>query len=394
MRSHTGYILVWGPNLYSKIDQLAAISCCMASITPTDASLTYPPISAQTFYRSLRTTIFSSTRQKYPVLKIPNEIISEIFVQFLATYPLCPAPTDSDSPTLLTQICSQWRQVALSTPQLWRAIVISGPGYARGEIQAAKDWLSRSGCCSLSVDIRVPPNILEQHRLGRRLLTALASRRAQLEHLAVAGTPTNPPLLNGPLPRLHHLNLHILPVNSSGSIELDSEAAPLLCSAVLFDWACRFAKLPWEQLTTLVLRSDSSETFCSILELTLNLVHCELDFDIYGITSNYAALPEVCLPRLRSLILNGPDENDDGRLLESLIAPELRSLTVSEQCFTILDVERLDLLSSFISKSACKLDQLSIIYSDRLSGPSIAMEDYYFEFSSIPNISASPRMRL
>ncbi|KAJ7705931.1 hypothetical protein B0H14DRAFT_2415857, partial [Mycena olivaceomarginata] len=53
-----------------------------------------------------------------PVLTLPNEIISEIFVQFLPVYPLSSPSTGPFSPTLLTQICRRWREIALTTPLL------------------------------------------------------------------------------------------------------------------------------------------------------------------------------------------------------------------------------------------------------------------------------------
>ncbi|KAF8170631.1 hypothetical protein K438DRAFT_1982512 [Mycena galopus ATCC 62051] len=59
---------------------------------------------------------------KCPVLALPDEILSEIFIHFLPTYPLCPPLTGSDSPTFLTHIYRKWRAVSLATPMLWRAI--------------------------------------------------------------------------------------------------------------------------------------------------------------------------------------------------------------------------------------------------------------------------------
>ncbi|KAJ7834594.1 hypothetical protein B0H13DRAFT_1467448, partial [Mycena leptocephala] len=56
---------------------------------------------------------------KYPVLTLPNEIVSEIFIHFLPIYPFCPPLTGILSPNLLTQICRRWREIALATPGLW-----------------------------------------------------------------------------------------------------------------------------------------------------------------------------------------------------------------------------------------------------------------------------------
>ncbi|KAJ7086305.1 hypothetical protein C8R43DRAFT_311955 [Mycena crocata] len=60
----------------------------------------------------------------YPVLTLPNEITSQIFIYFLAAYPRCPPFQGLLSPIILTHICHQWREIALSTPALWRAITL------------------------------------------------------------------------------------------------------------------------------------------------------------------------------------------------------------------------------------------------------------------------------
>jgi hypothetical protein len=63
---------------------------------------------------------------KYPVLTLPNEIISEIFIHLLPPCPLCPPITAIFSPTHLTHICRRWLEIALGTPELWRVISIFG----------------------------------------------------------------------------------------------------------------------------------------------------------------------------------------------------------------------------------------------------------------------------
>ncbi|KAJ6483104.1 hypothetical protein C8R45DRAFT_870994, partial [Mycena sanguinolenta] len=93
---------------------------------------------------------------KYPVLTLPNEIVSEIFVHFLPVYPDAPPLICIYSPTHLAQICRKWREVALATPALWRAIQLT-TGSAMPPIerpnQISEVWLGRSGSCALSIDI-------------------------------------------------------------------------------------------------------------------------------------------------------------------------------------------------------------------------------------------------
>ncbi|KAJ7128695.1 hypothetical protein C8R44DRAFT_94854 [Mycena epipterygia] len=58
----------------------------------------------------------------YPVLTLPNEIISEIIFQSLDSSERL--PSDPSSPLFLGHICRKWREIALSTPSLWSTIEI------------------------------------------------------------------------------------------------------------------------------------------------------------------------------------------------------------------------------------------------------------------------------
>ncbi|KAJ7720927.1 hypothetical protein B0H16DRAFT_1386558, partial [Mycena metata] len=55
----------------------------------------------------------------YPVLTLPNEIVSEIFIHFLPVYPKTPPMIGRSSPNVLGQICRRWREIAFGTPALW-----------------------------------------------------------------------------------------------------------------------------------------------------------------------------------------------------------------------------------------------------------------------------------
>ncbi|KAJ7209838.1 hypothetical protein C8J57DRAFT_1087325, partial [Mycena rebaudengoi] len=55
---------------------------------------------------------------KYPVLTLPPEILSRIFVFCLPT-DLYPRPSPKTAPLLVAQICGHWREIALETSELW-----------------------------------------------------------------------------------------------------------------------------------------------------------------------------------------------------------------------------------------------------------------------------------
>ncbi|KAJ7919611.1 hypothetical protein B0H13DRAFT_1606049, partial [Mycena leptocephala] len=54
----------------------------------------------------------------YPILTLPNEITSRIFVQCLPTHGRI-RPSPRKAPLILAQICRQWREIALSTSEMW-----------------------------------------------------------------------------------------------------------------------------------------------------------------------------------------------------------------------------------------------------------------------------------
>ncbi|KAJ6570464.1 hypothetical protein DFH09DRAFT_831302, partial [Mycena vulgaris] len=60
----------------------------------------------------------------YPVLTLPYEITSEVFIKSLPPSPIFTkdfknGPNSFEAPLLLSQICREWRSIAISTPHLW-----------------------------------------------------------------------------------------------------------------------------------------------------------------------------------------------------------------------------------------------------------------------------------
>ncbi|KAJ7871017.1 hypothetical protein B0H13DRAFT_1543351, partial [Mycena leptocephala] len=90
-----------------------------------------------------------------PVRRIPYDILWEIFTHSLPT-DRYPTMRRSDSPLLLSSICSEWRGLALSMPRLWMSLHVVGP--ARNPLvrenavnEGVKVWLARSRDLPLSI---------------------------------------------------------------------------------------------------------------------------------------------------------------------------------------------------------------------------------------------------
>ncbi|KAJ6533032.1 hypothetical protein B0H19DRAFT_876733, partial [Mycena capillaripes] len=82
----------------------------------------------------------------YPVLSLPPEVTTEIFLRCVPCEPN-PRPSPTQAPLLLAQICRQWRQIALHTPALWRCLLFGD----EMPVEFLHIWLSRSGNHPLSL---------------------------------------------------------------------------------------------------------------------------------------------------------------------------------------------------------------------------------------------------
>jgi hypothetical protein len=311
---------------------------------------------------------------KYPVLALPNEIVSEIFMHFLPTYPRFPPLTGILSPTILTQICRKWREIALGTPALWSVLSYDDDIPSDLRAHVFNMWLNRSRSCPLSL----------QFGLGvvnmTSVLAIIVPHRARWERLEFWFlSPSHLHIFDGPMPLLRYLELYLDPP-AVGTTSVVFKA-PLLRTVTLNANAASKIILPWTQLTSLALLYVSPHECVPILQQTSNLVRCKLRF-FFDPNSNHIG-PDIMLPCLESLTLSHVDHESVTDFLETLIVPALRSLKISEQ---LLDADPIESLAVFISKSGCKLEELLIA-----GNGSMPLSSYCNAFPSIRNISFEER---
>jgi len=296
-----------------------------------------------------------------PVFKLPNEIVTEIFFHFLPIYPLCPPLAGIHSPTILSQICREWRGIALATPTLWRAISLSNPSIPfERQVHLAGMSLSRSRYCPLSLQL----DEVEDTMHVTAALSAVVPHRARWEHLALHLPLSHLPTIPGPMPLLRHLNLHAIVLEEDYDEEdYDDPSftttriafceAPLLRTAILNHTAAEHIILPWAQLTSLTLDAVYPRDCVPILRQTSNLVHCQLNI----VDCFHENLPDIALPSLLSLTVDNPYGGWVTWYLETLIVPALCTLKVPA---SFLGRNPIDKLALFISKSSCKLQEVCI----------------------------------
>ncbi|KAJ7134024.1 hypothetical protein C8R43DRAFT_1022215 [Mycena crocata] len=298
---------------------------------------------------------------KYPVLTLPNEITSEIFINFLPPYPVRPPIIGPLSPSFLCRICRRWRDVALATPWLWSSMQLDLDENAlhQQQLSVLETWLKRSGSCSLSISLRREDDVPEISTSA--FLDAVVHHAARWESMELILPYTELRSIRGYMPALRALSFG--PTNTSGGEESLYLAAPF----VVFDHAPNLESvelyvsfnplaihLPWASITTLVASLYAEETV-GILRDALALVRCTITLYPSADPATFTMLPP--LPHLKSLILEEPVDywglgtRNIINLLSALTLPALQTLEMDETVLGCPDIEvTIPALISFISR--------------------------------------------
>ncbi|KAJ7639714.1 hypothetical protein DFH06DRAFT_1217681 [Mycena polygramma] len=295
----------------------------------------------------------------YPVLTLPNEIVSEIFVHFLPVYPERPRKTGLLSPVLLCQICRAWREIALSTPALWRAVGVFPPKdmtstKLEAELRALETWLTRSRSCPLSIKIE---SAIFGHRVLPPFIEAIVLHSARWEHMKLFGPLAYLRSIEGPLPLLRSLTIGFSTQMGHAPV-IVFHKAPLLRKLTLSLYLDHYTSMiPWSQLTVLIIHIIQPHECGLILNLTPRLVQCRL---IVGESTEQTHTPQppITLLHLEMLVLHVRYAHGEADgLFDSLTLPALRRLQVSA---SLLQPGPVASLRALMSRSVCPLQRVHI----------------------------------
>ncbi|KAJ7280634.1 hypothetical protein C8J57DRAFT_1057419 [Mycena rebaudengoi] len=308
---------------------------------------------------------------KYPILTLPTEITSEIFVHFLPPYPERPPATGLTSPEFLAQICRAWREIALSTPRLWRAIELSPPTTSPTKaLDLLRTWVSRSKNCPLSISLKCSTGLLEVD-----FIQAIIPHSERWEYIDLRLPIESLRLIGADFPLLHSLTLgptrYWRETDSLDAISLFSNA-PLLMQVALYDtFGPSEIQLPWSQFTSISADFLTSTECTEILRHSAALQEFRCDYLDGGASGNI--LPVAPLRYLHSLSLgNGSGQK---KLLEALTTPALQHLTSLD--------DAIPSINALTFRSHCTLASLCVVHTP------ITEATYRAIFPSIPTITVT-----
>jgi hypothetical protein len=312
--------------------------------------------------RSLKSHLDAYT---YPVLTLPNEVVSEIFL-----HTLCPSspdhgygvPSSLKAPMLLGRICRKWREIALSTPSLWNTIQLRlegiDPSYDN-KLRLLQIWLARSRSCPLCISIfsALPPATHDNFSI-HEFIEAIVPHCGRLEGLFLTLPFRDLPLIQGEMPLLRVLALSVLGIESSTGPVQVFDRAPKLENVLMIDaFSPSLIVLPWTQISGIWVRAEIMDELIEILPLIVNIVNLFVEFrsEEQEIMEDIPDIPPLL--HLQTLRLYGAHLSNSlafAQLLEKLILPALNNLHVSTPSLPPRAIKQ------FLSRSGCHLPSLHI----------------------------------
>ncbi|KAJ6450681.1 hypothetical protein C8R45DRAFT_1224048 [Mycena sanguinolenta] len=298
----------------------------------------------------------------YPILSLPPEITSRIFVECLLPDDGL-SPLTARAPLLLMRVCRQWKDIALSTCQLWSSLRIDSLHTGSGEIMVPsgtlfllQTWFSRAGACPLSLII--DSDYSDDEKAPERLDISSISHR--LERLSLDQPWQNTDLTNF------------------------LKNAPLLSELQCCKESIDFRSFASKALTTLDIPfhpAFSPAEFISILQSLPSLCHLAC---IVRLTADRRPRTPLPFPNLLSLCLHKDDylaaDVPQIHILELLTLPNLRS-------FKYFDTLNPNIILPFLSRSACVIRDLECVARETIH-PSGNLQNLRL-FPSVETLSTS-----
>ncbi|KAJ7725059.1 hypothetical protein B0H16DRAFT_285238 [Mycena metata] len=340
-------------------------------ITQIDASLSALKQRRNRLHQAVRAhrTVLS------PARRLHEDVVREIFVSCISSshngimHP-------SHSPLLLGQICSEWRKIALSTPQLWASLHVPiPPAYRMENISSlVLTWLGRSGALALSISVTISQACTADRLASPEavsdlldILISFSHRWKRVQFISPPSFHYKPELFFTPLAKLYPESVPMLEEATFDFYSypmFDLQALPFLDAPGIrsvgfssMNANIQSLPLPWAVVTKLQVGGTKS----SLLSVTAALQILDKCHNIQ-ICVMHIALPdledfgeEIHLPHLRHISLVSQGYAPAQAFFANLKVPALKSLKyVSMERHTTLPF--MSLLSGCVQLEALDME--------------------------------------
>lgn len=280
-----------------------------------------------------------------PARRVFPEILGEIFWFCLPS----DHHTDFDPyylrpPILFTRVCSAWRQVALSTPRLWRTIFSSVPQISVSipgipVDNSVETWLSLSRSCPLSIKLHDGSDSGPPHQDWRLIADSFRRHSSRWEEIELCQPDTFLSMFQEICGRTQWLKTVDITAtrwkqhddNGMEGLAAVLRSAPRLCrlywTSGWLDFHPSLLSAPWSQLTRLhldcrILLDDFNKFFPQLVRTE----YCYLR-RVWG-ESSRPQLPRHTISLANMKIMNLSSAVDLTSIIQNVILPVIRDLTI------------------------------------------------------------------
>ncbi|KAF9529714.1 hypothetical protein CPB83DRAFT_248894 [Crepidotus variabilis] len=295
-----------------------------------------------------------------PLGVLPVELWAEIFALSLSEDQFV-TPNASNPPILLGRVCTEWRNIAYNTPDLWKTLALTSSDNVdhQSSVAGIETWLESSYTYPLSISLSIPQRSNAQlHKIVNRLLrTAQRWRHLKID----VENDTLDQILSTPMPSLYSIQLDCF--NPLKKITISPFHLPSLRTISFFDPVCIDSRyiLPWSQIT------DISSVGLANTETHMHRLRASPNLNSYDMTLFFADSPAMQEPfplaglkRLR-IVAWVPDAI--GSMLDNLVLPMLEELII-EVAQQICPCEPppfpLEAFRSLVERSECLFQRLNV----------------------------------
>lgn len=282
----------------------------------------------------------STCHQGISIYDLPSEVLEEIFVECLPTFP---ALSPEVAPLLLCSVCRLWRNVALFSTRLWSRIsmnmfdlVSRNPG-CDGPTLCAIDFLQRAKVQPLSIQLKASsPVVLDHPEFAARFKFFLDQFHDRIQTLDLSSSWLSRLLYSIPQ-ETRFPQLVNIAITSSNSNSFDTISTPLAIftgssllrevtySAYLSQETISNLAIPWGQLTHLTLTDVDYTAWCYIFMRCTNLRSGA--FTISGTPPpTQKSAVDIIFPSLTHLSIHSNQSSRSPLSLMSFCFPNLKGL--------------------------------------------------------------------
>ncbi|KAJ7368751.1 hypothetical protein DFH08DRAFT_32633 [Mycena albidolilacea] len=317
----------------------------------------------------------------HPTLTLPPEIISKIFLHCLPAKRESDVANPKEAPLLLTQVSRAWRDIAISTPELWSAFDVEIGWPEPNLLDMGETWLKRARERPLSVKLASCGLLSDIDHIDR-FVTTLWGRSRGIRALDLRVSVEDFDVIDTPVSHdfgiLQKLSFHLQQGLGGSAIDREPLAlfrnAPVLSEVLISEVPPSLITLPWHQLTKFTGEIYTIAECLEALRLMPNLIHCtfaafdsspssptiprSFSFSNAAVTQNDLKL--FTHPTVQHLELFGATSDSALRansacILAFLTLPALETLEIRG----VEDYDKV-VLDSFLSRSAPPLRKLSV----------------------------------